>query len=305
MQRMAIYTLLFLFISLNTAYPLEGETWKVYTDWPFDEEEAVRRQKETADAMKIPLQRRIELAEGVKMALILIPAGQFVMGSSKGQKDKCADEMPAHRVTITRPFYMGKYEVSQEEWQAVMGENPARYKGEGKPIENISWQQCQKFLEKLNALVPDARFRLPTEAQWEYACRTGTETPFSYGNDLDYEALKEYAVYGRKFKSVSETEDTTEPVGKKKPNPWGLYDMHGNVWEWCHDWYNKDYYKRSPRDDPQGPEAGRWKVLRGGSWMSKPEVCRSAFRDFLDPTYPVDFNGGLRIVRDVPAGDKK
>ncbi len=167
----------------------------------------------------------VELGGGVKMEMVLIPAGEFLMGSPESDKDASTDEKPQHRVRITRPFYLGKYLVTQEQWIAVMGSNPSLFKGIKNPVEMVSWDDCQQFLAKLNAKSGPGggRFQLPNEAQWEYACRAGSTTRYCFGDDAS--GLRDYAWYS------ANSRDTTHPVGEKKPNAWGLYDMHGNVCE--------------------------------------------------------------------------
>ncbi len=199
-------------------------------------------------------------------------------------------EKPQHRVRITKPFYLGKYLVTQEQWQAVMGNNPSEFKGPKNPVERVSWDDCQKFLEKLNAKIGTQRgkFVLPTEAQWEYACRAGSTTRYCFGDDES--GLGEYAWY------YANSEKKTHPVGEKKPNAWGLYDMHGNVQESCQDWYDDGYYAKSPTDDPTGPAMDTDHVLRGGSWRRPASDCRSASRDLDVRGYHVsDLNLGFRV----------
>ena len=238
----------------------------------------------------VPRGLTLDLGGGVEMEFVLIPAGSFMMGGEKGADD----EKPVHKVTITKPFYLGKYEVTLEQW-AVMGNFPSTFKGPKKPLERMSWDGCQSFLAKLNEKFRSGgvKFGLPTEAQWEYACRAGTTTQWSFGDDSA--KLDDYAWSGKKANS------TTHPVGQKKPNAWGLYDMHGNVWEWCADWYGKDYYATSPAEDPVGPDSGSSHVLRGGASNSAyPNAFRCAFRladfDFLGPVRRPDYRG-FRVAR--------
>jgi formylglycine-generating enzyme required for sulfatase activity len=227
----------------------------------------------------------LDLGNGVKLELVRIPAGEFQMGSSESDSAK-----PVHKVRITKPFYMGKTEVTQEQWQAVMGNNPSRFKGAKNPVEQVSWDDCQAFVKKLSAKVGGLAFALPTEAEWEYACRAGSTTKYCFG-DSDRE-LGDYGWYD------SNSDKKTHPVGQKKPNAFGLYDMHGNVWEWCQDWYDENYYKNSPKDDPTGPTKGDGRVLRGGSWFYDPWSCRSAYRFRGNPTYRNDRNGCRVVSRD-------
>jgi formylglycine-generating enzyme required for sulfatase activity/tRNA A-37 threonylcarbamoyl transferase component Bud32 len=263
----------------------------LYTGWPFDEREAKRRQQETAEALGIPVERSVDLGKGVSLELVLIPPGEFLMGSPKSEEGQGSDETQ-HRVRITRPFYIGKYAVTQEQWEAVMGKNPASFKGARNPVDLVSWEDCQEFVGKLSGRGGNGSFALPTEAEWEYACRAGTATGYCCG---DHESgLADYAW------NYSNSGSVTHPVGEKKPNAWGLYDMHGNVWEWCQDWYDADYYKTSPKDDPPGARTGELRVLRGGSWCGYPGDCRSAFRNGGYPSYR-SFDVGVRLcVRDVP-----
>jgi len=193
----------------------------------------------------------VDLGDGVKMEFVLIPDGSFTMGS-----DMLSGAKPVHPVRISQPFYLGKFEVTQQQWEKVMGSNPSRFKGaKNNPVEQVNWEDCQKFLEALKERVPGQTFRLPTEAEWEYACRAKTKTEYSFRDSP--EKLGEYAWFR------DNSEEKTHPVGQKKPNPWGLYDMHGNVWEWCQDWHG-DYTAKSATD-PTGLATGSRRVLRGGS----------------------------------------
>ena len=222
---------------------------------------------------KSPLKElTVDLGGGVKMELVLIPAGEFQMGSPDSDNFTIGYVKPRHRVRITKPFYLGKYLVTQEQWEAVMGSNPSQFKGPKKPVERVSWDDCQQFLGKLNAKVGSGagNFQLPTEAQWEFACRAGSTTRFCFGDD--YSKLGDYAWYDKN------SGNTTHPVGEKKPNVWGLYDMHGNVSEWCQDLHDSGYYAKSPIDDPTGAPAGSGRVFRGGSFYNPASNCQSADR---------------------------
>ncbi len=218
----------------------------------------------------------VDLGKGIKLEMLLIPAGEFLMGSPDSDKGAIGsflpDQWPQHRVRITKPFYLGKYLVTQEQWEAMMDSNLSGFKGPKNPVETVSWDDCQKFLGKLNAksAAGVGKFQLPSEAQWEYACRAGSTTRYCFGDDEP--KLGDYAWYG------ANSDSKTHPVGEKKPNAWGLYDMHGNVWEWCQDGYDEGYYAKSPMDDPTGPTGGSYRVLRGGGYNSPAGYCRSAFR---------------------------
>jgi len=278
----------------------------VYEKWPFDAKEAKRRQKETAEALDIPVEKSIDLPGGANMEFVLIPAGEFLMGSKLsaaevakrfGSKESFrADEHPAHRVRLTRPFYIGKYEVTQEQWQAMMGENPSKFTGARNPAEQVSWNECQELLRKLRFRSDGLTLALPTEAEWEYACRAGTATPFHTGETIPAEQAN--CEPGQKCESEGNRASwppSTVPVGSFRPNAFGLHDMHGNVREWCQDWYGEKYYQDSPREDPTGPATGPFRVLRGGSWLGLPWTSRSAARAWFHPT-AADFKVGCRIV---------
>lgn len=214
------------------------------------------------------------------MEFVWIPEGTFRMGSPDTEGDP--DEGPVHDVEIREGFYLGKYEVTQSQWKAVMGSNPSYHKDEGAdrpnhPVERVTWYEVQEFIRRLNAAAGDSLYRLPSEAEWEYACRAGTKTPWSFGDSRS--ELTEYAWY-----RGNNSPEGTKPVGQKKPNPWGLYDMHGNVWEWVQDWYDEEYYRsRSDWVDPQGPTSGDARVRRGGHFGHAAAGVRSAFRHLYLP----------------------
>ena len=247
----------------------------------------------------------LDLPKGVKMKLVLIPSGSFIMGSPASEKDRATSEGPQHEVTISEPFYMGVTEVTQEQYTAVMEANPSAFKGPNLPVEKVTWDDAVKYCSTLSAIARH-RVRLPTEAEWEYACRAGTKTRFSFG-DRD-EDLHKYANYAdrsctkmdaQKDKAHSDGHDKTAPVGSFKPNPWGLYDMHGNVYEWCRDWCGWEYYAESKTHDPQGPDTpSRERVIRGGQWDTPPKCLRSAHRAAYLQGHP-HTNYGFRVVIEV------
>jgi formylglycine-generating enzyme required for sulfatase activity len=244
---------------------------------------APQKRVETASPKPVPGKEiAVDLGGDMRLELVLIPAGTFMMGDETNG--------PVHTVNITKPFYLGKYLVTQEQWQAMMGNNPSNFRGTKNPVEQVSWEDCRKFLEKLNVRVSGGKFSLPTEAQWEYACRAGSTTRYCFGDEES--GLGEYAWYS------GNSGNSTHPVGEKKPNAWGLYDMHGNVWEWCADWYDSGYYANSPVDNPTGAATGSDRVFRGGSWFITAGGCRSAFRYYLSPGSR-SFDLGLRVSRAV------
>jgi formylglycine-generating enzyme required for sulfatase activity len=239
---------------------------------------------------------------GVEM--VHIAGGRFTMGD-----DKEIDARP-HEVFVSS-FYIDKRLVTQEEYQKVMGKNPSRWKGNRNPVEQVRWSDAVKYCNarsRLEGLEPcydleawecnfDANgYRLPTEAEWEYACRAGTKTTFFFGNSPSQ--LKSYAWFDEN------SAGKPHPVGQKRPNPWGLYDMCGNVWEWCNDFYKVDYYQESPEEDPKGPKTGETKVVRGGAWKFSADSCRSGYRYNEDPGYVDACFGydiyGFRCVRNAP-----
>ena len=259
----------------------------------------------------------VDFGEGVKLEMVLVPAGKFKLGFTKKEledfkvdlqedlkkafkKELGKEQLDAidkfisfqgkqHEVTLTKPYYMGKYEVTQEQWESVMGKNPSDTKGAKLPVTNVSWEDCQEFIKKLNAKT-DGGYRLPTESEWEYACRAGTTTAYSFGDkitpmDANYKDSK----IGKPIE-----------VGSYEPNAFGLYDMHGNVWEWCEYWYGD--YPAGAVTDPKGPATGKYRVLRGGSVNDEGWDTRSAVRGNCMPTdrcleYGIRF--GFRLARTI------
>ncbi len=223
-------------------------------------------------APKLEQTETVDLGDGVTMDFVLIQPGWFVMGSDEEFGD--GDESPRHKVTLTKPFYLGRYEVTQEQWEKVMGANPSEFKGAKRPVDNVSWNDCQDFLSKLQAKT-GRKFALPTEAQWEYACRAGATSRWSFGDNDG--VMGDYAWCG------ANSGGATHPVGGKKPNAWGLYDMSGNVWEWCADFYAKHAYSGGDATDPLGPSSGAGHVLRGGAWGDDSDFLRCAYRNCNGP----------------------
>ena len=243
-----------------------------------------------------------------KVEMVLIPGGRFTMG------DKDEVDAPPHEIVVS-PFYMDKYLVTQEQYQRFVGDNPARWKGPKNPIEQVRWSDAVKFCNARSlaeGLQPcyDLKtwqcdfaangYRLPTEAEWEYACRAGTQTAYFFGNDAS--KLADYAWFDKN------SGGHPQPVGLKRPNPWGLYDMIGNVWQWCNDFYKVDYYQESPKENPLGPAAGETRVVRGGAWKFSAQNCRSGYRYYENPGYVDVCFGydiyGFRCVRNAPSADK-
>ncbi|PIE89075.1 MAG: hypothetical protein CR997_12900, partial [Acidobacteria bacterium] len=226
----------------------------------------------------------------VRLNMRWIPSGSFTMGSPVSEKDRNNDEVQ-HRVTLSKGFWMLETEVTQEMWEVLMGTNPSHFKGAKRPVETVSWHEAKKFIKKLNGK-GIGTYRLPTEAEWEYACRAGSPSAYCYGDSES--RLKYYAWYGEDLFT-----DKTHTVGGNQPNGWGLYDMHGNVREWCEDWYGENYYKESPERDPRGPASGEDRVVRGGSYWYLARNCRSAFRNRFWPDYN-DLHLGFRLARNDP-----
>jgi formylglycine-generating enzyme required for sulfatase activity len=242
--------------------------------------------KERMPPLKTPLKT---FTNSIGMKFVLIPAGTFQMGSPADETDRDKDERQ-HQVTISKPFYLQYTEVTQGQWQQVMGKNPSEFKkwwgGANLPVEQVSWEDAQEFIKKLNKMENTDKYRLPTEAEWEYASRADSKERWSFGDD---EAkLEEYAWYSKN------SQDKTHPVGQRKPNAWGLYDMHGNVWEWVQDRYGD--YPAGPVTDPTGSASGKRRVLRGGSWSYNAGFTRSAFRNYFNPGFRYN-DVGFRVAR--------
>ena len=237
----------------------------------------------------------LDLGGGATMKLVLIPSGKFQMGSPKTEAGREADEGPQREVTISKPFYMGVHEITQSQWKVVMGTEPwagqtyAKF-GASNAASYISWDDATKFCEALSKKA-GKRVALPTEAQWEYSCRAGSKTAYSFGDDAS--KLGDYAWYNDN--AYRKGEEYAHAVGQKKPNAFGLYDMHGNVWEWCHDWYDEKFYANAKDVDPENTTEAKYRVLRGGSWYNYPRSCRAAFRNRLT-TDPRDGCYGFRVV---------
>lgn len=226
------------------------------------------------------------ITNSIGMEMVAIPGGSFVMGSEPGDGVP-REELPPHEVSVA-PFYLGKYEVTQAEWQAVMGKNPSAYPHPQRPVDKVTWEEAAAFVTRLNQLENTSRYRLPSEAEWEYAARAGSRTPWFFGNDVA--GLERFAW-------INKSGDMgTRPVGRGAPNPWGLHDIYGNVWEWVQDCWH-DSYAGAPQ------ASGVWsggdcslRMLRGGGWNSPPAFARSAVRGSLTP-FLQDTASGLRIAR--------
>jgi uncharacterized protein (TIGR02996 family) len=325
-------------------HPRDESLWLILADWLQDQPEPARhlqaelirllhRLRTQATAAERPdWHRRADelqkqgvrvptptLSNSVGMQLALIPAGLFWMGSPATEAGPSDDEGPVHEVTITRPFFLGVYPVTQGEYQRVMGNNPSHFSasGDGKdkvkkldtqrfPVESVSWDDAVEFCRRLSEL-PEERaagraYRLPTEAEWEYSCRGGALSyqTFHFGDSLSSREANcdGNDPYGQ-TKKGPHLERPTAVGHYQQPNGFGLFDLHGNVWEWCTDWYGNDYYRSSPPEDPQGPDSGTDRVLRGGSWGFGGRACRSANRGYYAPEDRLlDF--GFRVVLVAP-----
>ena len=249
----------------------------------------------------LPKELARELVNSLGMRFAFIPAGRFLMGSPESENRRSGDEGPQHEVEITHPFYLGIHQVTQEQYKKVIGKNPSHFKSTvdpggltwnevHHPVESVSWEDAVEFCRELSARPVERAvgrsYRLPTEAEWEYACRGGANSsnPFFFGSSLSSAQA-----------NFDGNLQRTTPVGSYQPNAFGLYDMHGNVWEWCADWYDRQYYQLSPRQNPQGPQNGSARVLRGGSWNSSGFNFRSAVR-FYQHSDTRSSTIGFRVV---------
>jgi formylglycine-generating enzyme required for sulfatase activity len=262
------------------------------------------------------------ITNGIGMKLVPIPAGKFVMGSPAGEAQRDEEEIP-HEVTIGKPFFLGAHEVTQREYIAVMGSGSGsrpifteqRGGGPDHPMDNVKWSDASAFCAALSGRAEERnagrRYRLPTEAEWEYACRAGTTTPFHVGDSLSAKQANFNGQYPYGEVEKGPYLRRTARVGSYPPNAWGLHDMHGNVAEWCSDYFDKDYYKKSPKEDPKGPASGVvsteytdfFRVIRGGSWLDEARGCRSAYRFRampLEPNRLIGFRVVCEIVTENP-----
>ncbi len=244
------------------------------------------------------------LLNSVGMELVLIPAGVFLMGSPESEVERTPDESPQHPIRLSEAFYLGTCLVTQQQYQQVMKRNPAHFKASNggeltHPIEHVSWDDALAFCERLSRRRAESKagrvYRLPTEAEWEYACRSGTTSVFFWGNtacstQANFDGNSPYG-----DAPVGPDLQKTSPVGSYQPNAFGLFDMHGNVWEWCNDWYRERYYRKCARENPKGPRSGYGRVLRGGSWNYRGGYTRSADRGRLPPSYR-DAHMGFRVA---------
>ncbi len=243
------------------------------------------------DAGKLP-----RLTNSIGMKFVRIPAGEFLMGAPDSAKYAEKNERPQHRVRITKPFAPGVYEVTRLEFQKIMGGDPKLTEDKHRhPVVLNQWKKCVEFCDRLSALPAEKKakrsYRLPTEAEWEYACRAGTTTVVCYGDSLS--SVQANFNGNHPFGDAPKGPHLKAPtrVGSYKPNAFGLYDMHGNVWEWCADWLDDGYYAKSPVDDPPGPASAKYHVVRGGGYFYTGEYCRSGHR-----SHPIRAGIGFRVV---------
>lgn len=230
-------------------------------------------------------ERVINLGGEEVMTFVWCPAGTFMMGSPPDELRRDEDERQ-HRVTLSQGFWLAKHEVTQDQWTSVMGNNPSTFRGPQNPVDTVSWDDCQAFIQKLNGQA-GVSSRLPTASEWEYGCRAGTTSAYGFGEKRTN--VDAYAWFGEN------SGGTTHPVGRKQANAWGLHDMHGNLWEWCQDWYGA--YSSGAVTDPTGPDTGSARVMRGGSYGGLARRSRSAYRSFETPGRAARFIGFRLLVQ--------
>ncbi len=235
--------------------------------------------------------------KGVRQTFRWMEPGSFNMGSPEDEpaREPWSSKETLHKVNLRKGLWLADTTVTQELWQVMMGNNPCNFKGEKRPVETVSWADAQKFIEKLNNVAPDLSVRLPSEAEWEYGCRSGTTTPFSFGENITPDQVNYNGEYPYATGQKDVYREETVEVKSLPCNSWGLYEMHGNVWEWCRDWYQKDL-GRDEATDPQGPKTGEGRVLRGGSWVGDGRLVRSANR-LWDVPGDRDARIGFRLAR--------
>ena len=270
----------------NRTYELVVVTYPQYAITPNVTNQSVKPQQSTPQKPPTVSDNTISIPvkDDISIDMVRVEAGTFTMGATKEMKKPWDDEKPPHQVTLTNDYYIGKYEVAQALWQAVMGNNPSYFKGDNLPVEKVSWNDCQEFISKLNSIT-DKKFRLPTEAEWEYAARGGKKSRgYQYSGSKN---ISDVAWYTDNIGCM------THAVGSKQANELGIYDMSGNVWEWCQD--RKGSYSSFSQVNPTGANSGSDRVYRGGSWGNSARVCRSSFRSFNVPDFR-SFGLGLRLV---------
>lgn len=226
----------------------------------------------------------------IGMTLVPIPAGTFIMGGDWDAEQADENELPRHTVRFKKPFYMGTTPVTQSQWQAVMGSTPSQFSGSDRPVEMVSHDDALLFINRLNKIERTRAYCLPSEARWEYAARAGSRSAYCFGPEKL--KLDQYAWY------QNNSDQKTRPVSQLAPNDWGLYDLHGNVHEWCADWFDRNYYAKSQAVDPPGPKKGLARSLRGGDWSSEDWYCRCASRSLSAPERRSP-RVGFRVMRAV------
>jgi formylglycine-generating enzyme required for sulfatase activity len=232
--------------------------------------------------------------KGVWQLFRWIPAGRFLMGSPEDEPERFADRELQHEVSLSRGFWLGDTTCTQALWEAVMGDNPSRFQGPDRPVETVSWEESRAFIQKMNSELPGLALRLPSEAEWEYACRAGSTSAFWFGGNITPEQVNYDGNYPYVRGNKGQFRKETVAVKSLPCNGWGLYEMHGNVWEWCQDWYGA--YAAGAVEDPAGSSGGGARVLRGGGWFDFARLTRSAYRGRSGPGDRYDFTG-FRLAR--------